>query len=151
MQVAGAGAFSTPDNHFGPSPDGGVKMATIGRAGGSRGNPIVCARIISAASIETCAAEIESPAPHDHFSASPDGRVNLSGEGRVSSACSCPTIRAGIVSAAIIEDGDLAVATADDHFSASPYCGVPIPLIRCASDGRGNPTVGAGIVSAPSV
>ena len=42
-------------------------------------------------------------APDDHFTASPDCRVNGSGSGRVGRAGGCPTIRAGIVSPASVE------------------------------------------------
>ena len=42
-------------------------------------------------------------APDDHFAAGPDCRVKLSGIGRVGGAGGCPTIGAGIVSAAGVQ------------------------------------------------
>ena len=41
--------------------------------------------------------------PDDHFTASPDCRVTVSGIGCVGRAGGCPTIRAGIVSAAGVQ------------------------------------------------
>ena len=42
-------------------------------------------------------------APDDHFAAGPDCRVKVSGSGRVGGAGGCPTVRAGIVSAAGVQ------------------------------------------------
>ena len=42
-------------------------------------------------------------APDDHFSAGPHCRVTVSGRGRVGGAGGCPTVRAGIVSAAGVQ------------------------------------------------
>ena len=47
---------------------------------------------------------IEISAPNDHFTASPDCRVTASASGRVGGAGGCPTIRAGIVSPAGVQD-----------------------------------------------
>ena len=42
--------------------------------------------------------------PDDHFAAGPHCRVKLSGSGRVGGAGGCPTIRAGIISPASVQN-----------------------------------------------
>ena len=65
------------------------------------------------------------PAPDDHFTASPNCRVTVSGSGRVGGAGGCPTIRAGIVSpAGVQQDVDTVNSAPDDHFTAGPDCRV---------------------------
>ena len=48
-------------------------------------------------------------APDDHFTAGPDCRVTDSGSGRVGGAGGCPTIRAGIVSPAGVQDASRSI------------------------------------------
>ena len=63
-------------------------------------------------------------APDDHFTAAPDCRVTASGSGRVGRAGGCPTIRAGIVLPAGVQNR-WPHSAPDDHFAAGPDCGVP--------------------------
>ena len=65
-----------------------------------------------------------NPAPDDHFTASPHCRVTVSGSGRVGGAGGCPTIGAGIVSAASVQKPLVARSAPDDHFTAGPHCRV---------------------------
>ena len=91
--------------------------------------------------------DIISSAPDDHFAASLDCRVNVSGAWRSGGASRYPAVHAGIVSAA----GVYGVAAPDDHFTTSPDRRVPVSAGgRVGSAGR-HPTVGAGIVSPPGV
>src|ERR1051326_4111767 len=60
------------------------------------------------------------PAPNDHFTAGPRCRVTGSSRSCVSRAGACPTIRAGIVSAA----GVVITPAPNDHFTAGPHCRV---------------------------
>ena len=93
-----------------------------------------------------------SSTPDDHFTAGPHCRVTESGSGRVGRAGGCPTIRAGIVSPAGVQERQLrSSSTPDDHFTAGPHC-------RVIGSGRGRvgraggcPTIRAGIVSPAGV
>ncbi len=82
-------------------------------------------RTIPPASVgELIAAVSTLPAPNDHLSAGPDCRVMGSDIGHVGGAGDYPTIPAGIVSPACIEE--LAGLPApNDHFTAGPDCRVP--------------------------
>jgi hypothetical protein len=92
------------------------------RVGGASGRPIIGARIVSAAGVQTVGA-IKST-PDDHFTAGPDCRVILSAGGCVGGAGDYPTIRTRIVSPTGVEIVGIAIATPDDHFIAGPYCRV---------------------------
>src|SRR4029077_19499871 len=76
----------------------------------------------------------------------------IPGRGRVGGAGGCPTIRAGIVSAAgIKKDIVRANSTPDDHFTAAPdRCVTGSPSRRVGGAG-GSPTIRAGIVSPAAV
>jgi len=69
-----------------------VTKSASGRVGGTAGCPTISAGIISATGVQ-----IEAAAPDDHFAASPDCRVLISGSGRVAGAGGCPTVGAGVV------------------------------------------------------
>ena len=62
-------------------------------------------------------------APDDHFTAGPHCRVTGSGSGRVGRAGGCPTIGAGIVSPAGVQQSP-PISAPDDHFTAGPHCRV---------------------------
>ena len=63
--------------------------------------------------------------PDDHFTAGPDCRVTRSGRGRVGGAGGCPTIRAGIVSAAGVQTAATIV-----HPRRSFHCRSRLPCDR---------------------
>src|SRR6202008_3436144 len=87
--------------------------------------------------------DIISSAPDDHFTASLDCRVNVSGAWRADDDGACPTVRAGIVSAA---GPSIGVAAPDNHFTPSPHHRMPVSARgRVGSAGR-IPTVGVGFV-----
>ena len=74
-----------------------------GRVGGAGGCPTIRARDCIS---RRCSTELRlsvNSAPDDHFTAGPHCRVKISGSGRVGGAGGCPTIRAGIVSAAGVQ------------------------------------------------
>ena len=72
------------------------------------------------------------------------------GRGRIGGAGGCPTIRAGIVSAAGVQIVSCRSAP-DDHFAAGPDCRVTVSGIGRVGGAGGCPTIGAGIVSAAGV
>ncbi len=78
--------------------------------------------------------------------------MTASGFGRVGGAGGCPTVGAGIISAAgICLDKRSNFSAPDDHFAAGPDCRVAVP-----GSGRVNaagccPTIGDGIISAAGV
>ena len=98
-----AASQSAPDDHFTAGPDCRVSLSGSGRVGRAGGCPTICAGIISPAGIQNLVDTSATPAPDDHFTASPDCRVIRSGSGRVGGAGGCPTIRAGIVSSAGVD------------------------------------------------
>src|SRR6266446_1365300 len=92
--------------------------------------------------------------PDDHFTASPDRRVQLSGTGRVGGAGGCPTVRAGIVPPAgvhFVLARDISGSTPDDHFIAGPDRRVIVPASGRVGSAGGCPTIRAGIVSPAGV
>ena len=86
-------------------------------------------------------------APDNHFTAAPDCRVKLSASRRVSSVGCCPTVGAGIVSAAGVPIAAAVVSAPDDHFTASPHCRVDALGLGRVGRAGGYPAVSAGIVS----
>ena len=89
--------------------------------------------------------------PDDHFTASPDCRVKVSGSGRVGRAGRCPTIGAGIVSPAGVQSAVAIMSTPDDHFTAGPDCCVTVSASGRVGGAGGCPTIRAGIVSPAGV
>jgi hypothetical protein len=77
--------------------------------------------------------------------------VIVSASGRASGAGGCPTIGAGIVSAAGVKIGSAVISAPDDHFAASPHRRVKVSASGRASGAGGCPTIGAGIISAAGV
>ena len=75
------------------------------------------------------------PAPDNHFTPAPHCRVIGSCSGRVRGASAYPIVRAGIVSAAGVENAERIIgrATPDDHFAARPDCRVILSAIGRAS------------------
>ena len=74
-----------------------------------------------------------------------------SGGGRVSSAGGCPTVCAGIVSAAGVQIAADIISAPDDHFAAGPDCRVNESGSGRVGGAGGCPTIGAGIISAAGV
>jgi hypothetical protein len=58
--------------------------------------------------------------PHNHLITGPHRRVSGSGIGRANRAGGCPTVGAGIVSAASFEKVKIVVSAPHDHVTASP-------------------------------
>src|SRR5207247_2624178 len=86
-------------------------------------------------------------APDDHFAVGPHCRVFVSASGRAGGAGSCPTVGAGIVSPAGVQNAGAAESAPNDHFAAGPYCCVIVSASGRAGGAGSCPTVGAGIVS----
>src|SRR5206468_9484904 len=64
----------------------------------------------------------------------------------------CPTIRAGIVSSAGVQNVEvIIISTPDDHFTSGPDCRVAESASGHVGPAGGCPTIGAGIVSAARV
>src|SRR5438876_9866178 len=99
-------------------------------------------------------AGVRASTPYDHFAAGPDCRVIVPGSGRVGSTGSCPTVSAGIVSAAGVQRIAYhcpVTSAPKDHFAAGPHsCVVSSCSGRIGGTG-GGPTVGAGITCPASV
>jgi len=77
--------------------------------------------------------------------------VQLSAFGRVGSTDSCPAIRAGIVSAAGIENFSAVKSAPHDHFTAGPHRRVTEPGSGGVGGAGGCPTIGAWIISPAAV
>ena len=90
---------AAPDDCFTTRPNCCVIVSRRGGVGAVGGCPSVCVRIVCATGVQTALAD-KIPAPHHHFIACPHRRVQLSAHGRVAVSCSCPAIRAWIVSPA---------------------------------------------------
>ena len=89
-------------------------------------------------------------APDDHFTASPDCGVSVSAGRRVGGAGSCPTVRAGIVSAAGVQNGAIS--------PPQTIISLPVQTAVCCASASGSvggagscPTICAGIVSSAGV
>ena len=76
--------------------------------------------------------------------------MSVSAGGRVGSAGGCPTVGAGIISAAGVQIAAV-ISTPDDHFTAGPDCRVRLSAIGRVGRAGGYPTVGAGIISSAGV
>ena len=172
------GISTTPDGHFTAAPNGGVPLSFKGRVGGARSYPTVGNGIVLPTGTRTwswgyswsggwarswrpglCPVYLASlqiteaiiSAPDDHFTITPDCRVEFSWSGRVVGARGYPIIRAGIISAPGVEKATIIFSTPDDHFAISPNCGVkPSASGRVGGAGR-RPTIGSGIVSTAAV
>jgi hypothetical protein len=77
--------------------------------------------------------------------------VQLSAFGRVGSTSSCPAIRAGIVSAAGIENVSAVKSAPHDHFTAGPHRRVTESGSGGVSGAGGCPTICAWIISSAGV
>src|SRR4029077_15774694 len=76
-------------------------------------------RTVSTSGVECVGIGIFST-PDDHFTAGPHGCVKESGRGRVRCAGGCPSISAGIISAAGIENAGEVKSAPYNHFATSP-------------------------------
>src|SRR5437764_8662858 len=86
---------------------------------GGSSSPAVRECIISPAAI------VVISAPDDHFSATPNGSVAGSRNGRASGTGVGPRIGSRTVSAASVQIPEtITRSSPDDHFSAGPHCGV---------------------------
>ena len=92
-------------------------------------------------------------APRDHFAASPDRRVIVTGERDVCDAGGSPTIRVGIISATGVKIESRAAknASPDDHFTGGPQGCVRVARRGCIVEACGDPTVRARVVSAAGI
>ena len=77
--------------------------------------------------------------------------MKVSGSGRVGSAGGCPTVFAGIVSAAGAKIIREVMSTPHDHLAAGPHCRVKFSASGRIGGAGSYPTICAGIVSAPGV
>ncbi len=118
-------------------------------AAGIGSYPTIRAGIVSAASIENAGAI--KPAPDNHFTACPNGRVTVAGDGRASSARRNPTLRSRIVSRATVKNTSATRPTPNNHLTACPNCRVARARSWCAASIGSHPTVRAGIVSAAGI
>src|SRR5207253_2775289 len=128
--------ITAPDDHFAASPDCRVIGSARGCVGGAGGCPTIHAGIVSPAGVQIVVATIKKiPAPDNHFTPAPHCRVIGSCSGRVRGASAYPIVRAGIVSAAGVENAERIIgrATPDDHFAARPDCRVILSAIGRAS------------------
>jgi hypothetical protein len=150
--AVGSTVFPTPHDHLTARPYSRVRVSDIGRVGGTGGCPRVGAGIISASGVEVLAVgKTEFPTPDDHFTASPDCCMFVSGIGRVGRADSRPTVRGRVVAPATVVLEWAGDSAPDDHLAASPDCSVTESCegrIGCAG---GCPTIAAGIVSASGI
>lgn len=67
--------------------------------------------------------------------------MSVPGFRRVNGACRCPSIVAGIVSAAGVQDAKTVVSTPDDHLHSIPNRCVCIPTGRCTRDRGRYPSI----------
>ena len=122
-----------------------------GRSGRGRGTWWWASlRAVSPAGVRSVPVNINSP-PHDHFAAGPGGCVRESSIGRDSGAGSCPSVGAGVISAAGVKGAEVVSSAPDDHFTASPDCSVPVSGGGRVGNAGGCPTIRAGIVSPTGV
>ena len=96
-----------------------MAISASGRISGASSGPTVREGIVSPAGI------VGISAPDDHFSASPNGCVAGSRNGRASGTGVGPSIGSRTVSAASVQIPEtITRSSPDDHFSAGPYRGV---------------------------
>ena len=89
-----------------------------------------------------------STPPNDHFAAGPDGCVRESSIGRVS-AGGCPSVGAGVISAAGVKGAEVVSSAPDDHFTTCPNCCVRISRGRCVRSACGCPASVPGLYFPP--
>src|SRR5882724_1135651 len=91
--------------------------------GRTSGYPAIRAGAISPASVQGVITVGKIPTPHNHFTASPNCRVEDSGTGSCCGVGCDPTVSPGIIPPARVQKGAV-IASPDDHFTTSPYSGV---------------------------
>ena len=125
-----------------------MNFSAKGRVRGAGGCPRIGSRIVSPTGVVIISAV---SAPHNHFAACPDCRVRVSASGCIGRADSSPSVRAGIISPAGVQEGAVVVSAPDDHFFAGPHCSVSEPGDGRIGGAGWSPTVCARIVSPASV
>lgn len=111
-------------------------------------------RTISASAVQVAIKLESSTSPDDHFAATPDCRVQVAGSGCTAAGRSSPTVYAGSVAAAIVQNDtrEIKINTApDDHLVAGPHCRVITSAKGRAASACCRPTVRGGIVPAAGV
>jgi hypothetical protein len=93
---------------------------------------------------------VDCSAPDNHFSACPDSGMRASVIRCVDSSSKHPSIRAGIVSAAVVQIAERDPAP-DDHFVAGPHCCMRISDLRSIRGAGRCPTVRAWVVPTTGV
>src|SRR5207249_9868906 len=104
-----------------------------------RGPPTCAAAVAPPATTQTVIPSAV-PAPDDHFAASPDCRVMVPATRRVDGAGGCPTIGAGSISPAGVQQAAVGSAP-DDHFTASPHRRLNKSSSKRSGDARRSPPV----------
>ena len=111
-------------------------------------------RAVSAAGVEKVdTVRVAASAPADHLAAGPYCRGIDSGNGRISEASGCPTVRASVISTACVKSHRRAVAESapNDHFTPAPHGRVIGSASGRVSDAGSCPTIGAWVVSSARV
>ena len=140
---------SAPDDHFAAGPN--CRVIRLGPAGALVVLVAVQLSVLGLYLPPVFKTAAAISAPDDHFAAGPYCCVTYRRIGRVGGAGGCPTIGAGIISPASVQDGCRNDSAPDDHFAAGPHCRVIASGSGRVGGAGGCPTVGAGIVSAASV
>lgn len=137
--------MTAPYDHFLACPDCPVILSGRGRVSDTSGRPTIFVWVVSAASVGLRRTTETDSTPDDHLAASPHCGVTVSRVGSIDEAGSCPTVGAGIVSAACTLDIAV-VPTPNNHFAAAPNCGFKCSAIRRVCGAGGCPAVCAWIV-----
>jgi hypothetical protein len=143
IQVAvKATSNSTPDDHLGADPDGGVMDSAERRVGRASSCPTVVGWVVPAPSVKKV--RVIPSTPNDHFTAGPDRRVCISRSGRVDGARGGPRVGRWVISTARVEvmpDIGRERASPYDHFAAGPDCAVVEARVRHIHRCGGSPSV----------
>ena len=91
-----------------------------GGASGGCGYPAIRAGVVSTAGVQKSGAANNSAPRVSFHSRSTRPRAHGSASGRASGAGGCPTVGAGVVSAACVPIAAIVMSAPDDHFAASP-------------------------------
>ena len=137
---------AAPDNHLTASPHCRVAKPLLGCIGG--GYPTIKITIISTARVRQIAVV---SAPNDHFTASPDGGVQLSAGWCARRARSNPAICGGIVPPTRIEKARVSRSAPHDHLITGPDRRVIVSSDRRINSAGGCPIVYVRIVSSTSI
>ena len=134
---------STPDDHFGASPHGGVTDSCRWRAVSTSARPAVCGGVVFPAHARN---RDRIPTPDDHFTPCPHGGVRPSQGWCIDSAGSAPTVcRRTISSPRVRTARGISFSTPHDHLISSPYCCMKVSGIRSTGNTSRCPSVRRGI------